>query len=476
VNSDVARPADPDERTLAVETDGRIDPTAPPGAEMVSVATELEAASEGSGIVSGLRHAGPIALAGVAANVANVAVTVGVARLLTSRGYGELAQLNGLFLVFSMPGSALLVGVVRRVTALSETGVGGEIKRFIRWLHRCSIAGVVALVLCAWLVQHVVAHALSLNDPLGVVAIVSAGGFWLALSIDRGLIQSRRAYGAMAANLIVEGGVRTVFVLILTAAGFGVTGACVGVLIGEATAAAHARFEATRKWAHVTTLDLPSDPSAASATAHGRGRLAIDVAIAFVCLGFLAFLQNIDVLLLGREAPKNSGEYAAISVAAKALVFIAIALAAYLLPEATIRWHKGEHALRQLGTTALIVAVPAVGLLCVSLLASRLLLRIAFGARLVGASGSLKTLVLAMIFLCVTVLLTNYLLGAGKRWIAAVLAAGTAALAFAVYVAHGNPVKTARADLLVQVAIVVAVGIGFIASHRDPTRRAGIGR
>jgi len=353
VNSEVAGPVDPVhpvERTPPFEADAPIEPTSPPGAEMIGVATELEVAAEsGSGIVAGLRHAGPIALAGVAANGANVAVTVAVARLLTTRGYGELAQLNGLFLVFSMPGSALLVGVVRRVTALGESGVGLEIKRFIRWLHRCSIVGVLALVLCAWLVQHVVAHALSLNDPLGVVAIVSAGGFWLALSIDRGLIQSRRAYGAMAANLIVEGGVRTVFGRILTGAWFGVTGACVGVLIGEATAAAHARFEATRKWAHVTTLDATGDPSASGAPVaeHRRGRLAVDVAIAFVCLAFLALLQNVDVLLLGREAPKESGEYAAISVAAKALVFIAIALAAYLLPEATIRWHRGEHALRQ---------------------------------------------------------------------------------------------------------------------------------
>ena len=73
---------------------------------------------------------------------------------------------------------------------------------------------------------------------------------------------------------------------------------------------------------------------------------------AFGCLAFLALLQNLDVILLGREAPKHSGEYAAISVAAKALVFGAIALGGYLLPEATIRWHRGEHALRQLATTA----------------------------------------------------------------------------------------------------------------------------
>ena len=472
MSSDTSRPVEPVE---AVDPPGAIIPVE---SSMIGASDVSEnGAPQESGIVAGLRHAGPIAIAGLVANGANVAVTVIIARLLSSRGYGELAQLNGVFLVVSMPGSALLVGVVRRVTMLSEADLGFEIKRFIVWLNRCSIAGVAVLTLCAWLVEHVVANrARRSRIPAGVVAIIAAGGFWLALSIDRGLIQSRRAYGALAANLIVEGGVRSVFVLILTAAGFGVTGACVGVLIGEATAAVHARFEARRKWAHVQTLDAPQDhpEETLASVARRKGRLAVDVAIAFGCLAFLALLQNIDVLILGREAPKASGEYAAISVAAKALIFIAIALGGYLLPEATIRWHKGEHALRQLGTTALIVAVPAVGLLGVALVAPRLSIKIAFGARLIGAEGSLKTLVAAMIFLGITVLLTNYLLGAGKRWIALVLAAGTAAAAFAVYAAHGNPAKTARADLLVQFAIVVVVGIGFVASHRDPSRRGGL--
>jgi O-antigen/teichoic acid export membrane protein len=443
----------------------------------VKVETEdppAESAASPAGIVSGLRQAGPIAIAGLVANGANVIVTVVVARLLTSRGYGELAQLNGVFLVMSMPGSALLVGVVRRVTALSEGGFASSIGRFARRLHRFAIAGVAALAICAWLVQDVVAHALSLENPGAVVPIVTAGGFWLALSIDRGLIQARRAYPALAANLLVEGAVRMAAVLVLTGAGFGVTGACVGVLVGEACAAGHARWEAGRKWAHVATLEVGSEEHDLAAGARPKKRLAVDVTIAFVCLAFLALLQNIDVILLGREAPKQSGEYAAISVAAKSLIFAAIALGGYLLPEATIRWHRGQHALKPLVTTALIVAVPGVVLLAAAIGAPRLLIRLAFGARLVGASGSLKTLVLAMVFLCITVLLTNYLLGAGKRWIAAVLVAGTAAAGAAVWAAHGVPSKTAHADLLVQAALAVVVGVGFAGSHRAFRRRPGL--
>lgn len=426
----------------------------------------------GSGLVAGFRQAGPIAIAGLVANGANVVVTVVVARLLTSRGYGELAQLNGVFLFLSMPGSALLVGVVRRAAALRSAGHAAKVGNFAARLHWLSLGGVAIITVVALIFQDPVEHALSLEGPGGVVPIVAAAGFWLALSVDRGLLQARREYKALAANLIVEGGVRMAFVLLLTGAGLGVTGACLGVLIGEATAAAHARFESTRRWARESGLLTPDEnPIETSPTENSRRHLASDVLTAFGCLAFLALLQNLDVILLGREAPKNSGSYAAISVAAKALVFAAIALGGYLLPEATIRWHRGGHALRQLATTAAILAVPVLGLLVASLVAPKLLLRAAFGHRLVGASGSFATLVLAMAFLCATVLLTNYLLGAGRRWIVAVLGAGTVAAAIFVYRAHGEPAATARADLAVQGVLAVVVAVGFLNAHRAVGRR-----
>jgi O-antigen/teichoic acid export membrane protein len=430
---------------------------------------------ESSGVVAGFRQAGPIAIAGLVANGANVVVTVVVARLLTSRGYGELAQLNGVFLFLSMPGSALLVGVVRRAAALRTAGLGATVRRFAKRLHWISLGGVAGMTLVALAFQHPVAHALSLDGVGGVVPMVAAGGFWLALSVDRGLLQARRDYKPLAINLLVEGGMRMAFVLLLTGVGLGVTGACLGVLVGEAVAAGHARFESTRRWATETDSTGPPEATSASQPIQvSRRHLASDVLCAFGCLAFLALLQNLDVILLGREAPRNSGSYAAISVGAKALVFGAIALGFYLLPEATIRWHRGEHALRQLATTAAILAVPAGILLAASLVAPKLLLRVAFGSRLVGASESFATLVLAMVFLSATVLLTNYLLGAGRRWIVVVLGVGTAAAAIVFYRAHGNRISTARDDLLVQGVLTVVVAVGFLYAHRAAGRRLGV--
>ena len=80
-----------------------------------------------STVFAHVRRAALVALAGGAANAANVIVTVVIARLLSPRGYGALAVLVGLFFVLLMPGSALVVAVVRRVTAWEHHGHGAQV-------------------------------------------------------------------------------------------------------------------------------------------------------------------------------------------------------------------------------------------------------------------------------------------------------------------------------------------------------------
>jgi hypothetical protein len=109
-------------------------------------------------------------------------------------------------------------------------------------------------------------------------------------------------------------------------------------------------------------------------------------------------------------------------------------------------------------------------LLIGSLVAPRLLLKLAFGHRLVGAAGSFSTLVAAMAFLCITVLLTNYLLGAGIRWIVVVLGIGTVVSGFVFYSTHGIPGPTARDDLIIQAVIAAVVAVGFLQAHRSHER------
>ena len=235
-----------------------------------------------------------------------------------------------------------------------------------------------------------------------------AGAVWVLLCLDRGLLQAHRNYRGLAANLLVEAAVRTVAMIGLVAAGFGVAGAALGVLVAELVTALHARLGPTGSGRSRSDAETVRDAEPAAAGAgrppsalgpHLRGRpgpagpaaqrreMVTDLVAALVALAMVALLQNIDVIVVGRDARAFSGSYAAVSVASKALVFGALVLGGYLLPEAAIRWRQGGHALRQLAVTLLLLAVPSVLLLVIALAAPRLLLSVVFSARYLGRRG-----------------------------------------------------------------------------------------
>ena len=216
--------------------------------------------------------------------------------------------------------------------------------------------------------RHDVAVLLNQQSGIGIAAILTAAGFFVLLSLDRGLLQAHRAYRPLAVNLLVEMGVRLGAVLVLVLAGFGPSGAAVGVLIGEVVAAAP---RALRRGASlVGRVEPPGpdgrswvaavrpDPRARRSGRRSAGAWSLDLVVASVSLSMVAVLQNVDVLVVGRDNPTHSGAYAAVSVTSKAIVFGAVVLGGYLLPEAAIRWRQGGHALRQLAVVLVLLARP----------------------------------------------------------------------------------------------------------------------
>lgn len=442
------------------------------GAELI---LDTEARPGVESMRAGLLQAGPLAIAGVVANGAAVLLTIGLARLLDPHSYGVLNQLTGLYLILAMPGSAVVVAVVRRVTMWHEDGSGHLVRRWAGRVHRKGTILVLLWAVIVFVSRHGIAALLRQQSGVGIAAILTAAAFFVLLSIDRGLLQAHRAYMPLAGNLLVEAGVRVVAVLVLVAAGFGPSGAAVGILIGEVLAAAQARYVAVRAWSggqrprvRVPTdwvAVLRPDPALGGASAERR-TVGIDLVVASISLSMVAVLQNIDVLIVGRDNPTHSGAYAAVSVTSKAIVFGAVVLGGYLLPEAAIRWRQGGHALRQLAVVLVLLAIPSVLLLVVALAAPEVLLQLVFHHAYTSASDALAPLVVAMILLSVSVILTMYLLAVGRRWVVGVLVVGAIALTLAVLAVHGAPRATALVDLAVQAGVLVVIGIGFAIVHR----------
>ena len=409
--------------------------------------------------LSGIFQAGPLAVGGLIANGLNVVATVVVARLLTTNQYGGIAQLLGLYFVLSMLGSALLVSVVRRITAMTTYGHGVAAREWTSRLYRRAAVGVTIWSVLSVAVEGPISHALRLPDDGGVACTMIAAGFWLLLSVDRAILQSHRRYASLGLSLIIEIGVRTVLVLTFAELGWGIWGYAAGLLIGEVAATAQARGAGRRAWDYGAQAALPADQSSPSRT------LSTDLVAALVGFAFLGVLQNADIILVGRLHHSHAGSYAAISVASKALVFGAILLGSYILPEASIRWHQGGHALRQLGVTLVFFLVPTAALLLVALAVPKQFITLFFGARLAGGAPAFATLVGAMACLGATVVLTNYLLGAARRWIVAVLGLGTVGLLVLIHAAHGAIMGTARAELVVQGSMTFVVLAAFLIVH-----------
>jgi hypothetical protein len=395
-----------------------------------------------------------------------------------------LIQLLSLFLVLSMPGTAILVGVVRRVAAWEIQGNFERIRPWVLKVHRYGALGVILLAVAIWLLRGPLIHALSLPGSDGLVEVLTAGGLWVVVCIDRGLLQAKRAYRDVSANLIVEGSVRMVAMVGFSALGLGLSGAALGLLLAELAAVVHARVRVLAVLHHlvpseqgsikedvdsellVTSVAAPLAGEVAGGDLHSGRDLFADIAAAFVGLALLAVLQNADLIILGSKAAENRAAYASISVASKALVFWALTFSNYLLAEATIGFHRRKGALRQLSHTLGILVVPAVVLLIAAFSAPALLLRIVFRSHSAAAASAFPELVIAMIFLCVSIVITNYLLASARRWVVGILAGGAALLVILVLRSEGGILGTARGDLTAQGAIAAALTAALFVHHR----------
>ena len=423
--------------------------------------------------VGGIVQAGPLAVGGLISNVLNVVATVVVARLLTTSQYGGIAQLLGLYFVLSMPGASLLVGAVRRITGLVARRHHAEARSWTSGLYRKAVIGVVAWSVISVLTQSWLSKTLGLHhDGAAVAFTMIAAGVWVLLCIDRAILQSHQRYGGLGVSLVVEIGVRTVLVLSFAELGWGIRGYALGLLLGEVAAAAQARLSAREAWVPASGA-VAGTAGQAGQPPFGRpdpvataGALSVDLGAALSGFALLGVLQNADIILVGRLDHANSGAYAAISVASKALVFGAILLGSHILPEASIRWHRGEHALRQLGVTMVFLLVPVALLLLVALAVPKQFLSVFFGARLDRGAPAFALLAGAMACLSTTVVLTNYLLGVARRWVVALLGAGMVILVVLIHGAHGAIMATARAELVVQGGLVVVVMVAFAVVHQ----------
>jgi O-antigen/teichoic acid export membrane protein len=353
-------------------------------------------------------------------NAIALVTTVVFARMLGASGYGSLGALLAAFVILMVPGSALQATVAREVSR--ELAAGSEVAGagVHRWMTHLT-AAFVAVVAVALLLREQIAAAVGVPDVAwAAAATLPTGWLWLMLSVQRGALQAVQRYRLVGLTLVAEAALRLVFGAALVIAGLGVTGAFLGTTLALGLLVVAYTVPLRR-------LLPPPRNHAARELVPGMGHLLARARVPVAAFVLIAVLQHVDVIIVKHVAsPEKAGSYAAASVAAKAVIWLAMGLGFYLLPEAVRRAGAGEDArpilVRTLGLLAL-VAVPLVGFYA---LLARPLLSAVFGPGLTAAAGALALLTGAMALLACGYLAVQYLLAVGRRAFIGLLAAAAA--------------------------------------------------
>jgi O-antigen/teichoic acid export membrane protein len=384
----------------------------------------------------------------MAANLVAVAFTVTFTRLLGASDYGSLAALLNLSVILFVPGSALQVAVARAGT-LGRLGTAGDLSATLRRWSRQLLAALVVIAAASALARAPLAAALDIDQEWAAAAVPPTAVLWLLLSLQRGLLQAARGYRAVGLSIVLEAVGRLAAGVALVGAGLGVAGAYAGTLASFVVVAV----------ALGVLLRRRLGPAVPGAQTHPLRALARDAALPIAALAVVASLQNVDVILARHVlADEPAGIYAASTVAAKALVWIAVGIGMWLLPEAVRRAAAERDPRPILGRAFALIGVVALPALAAYAVVPRLVLGTAFGSEYESGDEILLVLGVAYALLALTYLSVQFLLGMGRR--GPVWALAVAAVAEPVIVLATDRLSTFALAVLAVQAAAAAVAVG----------------
>ncbi len=382
----------------------------------------------------------------IAGNMMALIFTVVFARILGGADYGSLAALVSALIILMVPGSALQIAVARetsRAVAEGDSDAGASVPG---WLSKLALATVVVALL-AIPARRLIGSAVNVTELWAAAAVPVSAMMWVMLSVERGALQGFQHYKAVAWSIVGEALLRLVTAAALVAAGTGVTGAFMGSGLSMMLMAA--------------ILWLPLRQALPAVYVKATTSLRSLMAGAWapvVGLTLLFALQEVHIIVVKHEASAgDAGAYAVAAVAAKGIIWVAVGLGMYLLPEAARRSSMGIDARPVLLRTLGLIVAAAVPLLALFTFAAKPVLSAVFGPGLTEASGALPWLGLAMTLLACAYLSVQYLLALGRWnfiWVLGVAAAVEVGLLVAI---GGNLTAVAVGLTCLQVCCAAAV-------------------
>ena len=393
----------------------------------------------------------------MAANVLALVTTVALARALGTADYGELARMVSVFTILIVPATALQAAAARDMTLGRLGPASHAIATLQGWIARIMLITLAVLAVCI-LLRYQLADLLQVSQPWAAAMVIPSGFLWTAWALQRGVLLGVSGYRPVAASLVGEQGFRLLF---------GLAAALLGAEVGLI-------FFCSVPLATIPIILITGvltrrrlGPSDHEPVRVGLRDLASRNPVPVAALTLFAVLQNADVIAVGHFFNTTiSGAYAQAAVAAKGVVWIAIGLGLYLLPEAAREAAKGADARHLLTRTTGLLMLVAIPILAIFGFFPEQILTLVFGDQAKLAAPALPWLAGAMTCLSILYLSLQFLLALGRRSFLVVLTFGAVAVPSVVAI-RDTSLESVAIGLLILDAILASIMLAISFSARE---------
>src|SRR6202050_5532185 len=302
--------------------------------------------------------------------------------------YGSLGALISYLLILTVAGQAMQVATARE-GVLGHLGRGAALIATTRSWTRTMIAVTVVLTVLSVIFRVPIASAVGVKHyPWGAALGIPTGCLYLEVSLLRGALQGVGDYKGVGFSLIGEQAVRLVTGAIL-AIPFNVTGAYLDSIMSYLGMSLYCLVQLNRYAASYVPAEGEQQVQPTVPLWMHVRRAAAPIA----GLAVIAVLQNIDIIAAKhRFSSHTATSYAAVAVAAKVLIWVAIGAGFYLVPEVSRRRSEGKDTRPVLFRALGIIVVCAVPVLLIFAVGSHPLIKAACGHKNSYATAALLPL------------------------------------------------------------------------------------
>lgn len=363
-------------------------------------------------------------------NAGNYIYHLITARMLSVSDYGELQALLSIFLILSIPMSAIATLIIKYTANFKGEErfdkIYGLFKYFSKKLLTC---GVVALLLIV-LLQNYIVSFLNLSHRLPVIIL----GLILAVSflsvVNKNIIQGVQKFRDASVVGIIEVGLKILFTLVLIYAGLALTGA-----IGAALLAGVLTYIISF-WFIKFIFKYRKDGDISI----NNKEIILALGPIFFSLLFLTFLYNIDIVLAKHfMLPELAGQYGALSVLGRIIFFFSGSIVAVMFSMSAEAHKKSNREDKKILKQSLIlIIIISLPILVAYFVLPQYLIVLLLGKKFLTITAYVGWFGLAMFFYSLINVFARYFISINKTNFIYILLAGVLLQAILIILYHDN--------------------------------------